>query len=110
MQNMASWDSTADNAAGTKGCYILDAGDYWFTIGNGAHEAVNNVLAAEGQSVDGSADKAKSWTLDSFDDTTFATTKNGTAVENQLADMDINSWLPGTADPCRLGRHLPQDL
>ena len=97
MQNMASWDSTADNAAGTKGCYILDAGDYWFTIGNGAHEAVNNVLAAEGQSVDGSADKAKSWTLDSFDDTTFATTKNGTAVENQLADMDINNWLPGTA-------------
>lgn len=97
MQNMASWDSTADNAVGTKGCYILDAGDYWFTIGNGAHEAVNNVLAAEGQSVDGSADKAKSWTLDSFDDTTFATTKNGTAVENQLADMDINSWLPGTA-------------
>lgn len=97
MQNMASWDSTADNAVGTKGCYILDAGDYYFTIGNGAHEAVNNVLAAEGQSVDGSADKAKSWTLDSFDDTTFATTKNGTAVENQLADMDINSWLPGTA-------------
>ena len=97
MQNMASWESTADNAASTKGCYILDAGDYWFTIGNGAHEAVNNVLAAEGQSVDGSADKAKSWTLDSFDDTTFATTKNGTAVENQLADMDINSWLPGTA-------------
>ena len=47
--------------------------------------------------MDGSADKAKSWTLDSFDDTTFATTKNGTAVENQLADMDINSWLPGTA-------------
>ena len=97
MQNMASWDSTADNAVGTKGCYILDAGDYWFTIGNGAHEAVNNVLAAEGQSVDGSADKAKSWTLDSFDSTTFATTKNGTAVENQLADMDVNYWLPGTA-------------
>ena len=97
MQNMASWDSTADNAVGTKGCYILDAGDYYFTIGNGAHEAVQNVLAAEGQDVGGDADKAKSWTLDSFDDTTFATTKNGTAVENQLADMDINSWLPGTA-------------
>lgn len=97
MQNMASWDSTADNAVGTKGCYILDAGDYYFTIGNGAHEAVQNVLAAEGQDVGGDADKAKSWTLDSFDDTTFATTKNGTAVENQLADMDVNYWLPGTA-------------
>lgn len=97
MQNMASWDSTADNAAGTKGCYILDAGDYYFTIGNGAHEAVQNVLAAEGQDVGGDADKAKSWNLGSQDTTTFATTKNGTAVENQLADMDINSWLPGTA-------------
>ena len=97
MQNMASWDSTADNAAGTKGCYILDAGDYYFTIGNGAHEAVQNVLAAEGQDVGGGADKAKSWNLGSQDTTTFATTKNGTAVENQLADMDVNYWLPGTA-------------
>ena len=97
MQNMASWDSTADNAAGTKGCYILDAGDYYFTIGNGAHEAVQNVLAAEGQDVGGSADKAKSWNLGSQDTTAFATTKNGTAVENQLADMDVNYWLPGTA-------------
>lgn len=97
MQNMTSWDSTADNAAGTKGCYILDAGDYYFTIGNGAHEAVQNVLAAEGQDVGGSADKAKSWNLGSQDTTTFATTKNGTAVENQLADMDVNYWLPGTA-------------
>ena len=97
MQNMASWDSTADNAAGTKGCYILDAGDYYFTIGNGAHEAVQNVLAAEGQDVGGSADKAKSWNLGSQDTTAFATTKNGTAVENQLDDMDVNYWLPGTA-------------
>ena len=97
MQNMASWDSTADNAAGTKGCYILDAGDYCFTIGNGAHEAVQNVLAAEGQDVGGNADKAKSWNLGSQDTTAFATTKNGTAVENQLADMDVNYWLPGTA-------------
>lgn len=97
VQNMASWDSTADNAAGTKGCYILDAGDYYFTIGNGAHEAVQNVLAAEGQDVGGDADKAKSWNLGSQDTTTFATTKNGTAVENQLADMDVNYWLPGTA-------------
>ena len=101
MQNMASWDSTADNAAGTKGCYILDAGDYYFTAAtdshNGAHEAVQNVLAAEVQDVGGDADKAKSWNLGSQDTTTFATTKNGTAVENQLADMDVNYWLPGTA-------------
>ena len=28
-QDMASWDSTCDNAAGTKGNWILDAGDYY---------------------------------------------------------------------------------
>lgn len=96
LQNIASWDSTADNAIGTKGCYILDAGDYYFTIGNGSHEAVNNVLAAQGYAVEGEADKAKTWTLDKFDNVSFATTKNGTAVENQLEDMDLNYWLPGT--------------
>ena len=33
------------NAAKT---YVLDAGDYYFTIGMGSHEAVNNILAAKG--------------------------------------------------------------
>lgn len=100
---LASWDSTADNAAGTKGNYILDDGDYFFTVGNGAHEAVNNVLAAQGKSeadgmtAAGNADNTKVWTLDKFDNTTFATTKAGVNVENQLEDMDINYWIPQTA-------------
>ena len=99
---MASWDSTADNAAGTKGTYILDDGDYYFTVGNGAHEALNNVLAAQGKTTadgmtaDGSKDNVITWTLDKFDSTTFAQSKNGTNVENQLADMDLNYWMPGT--------------
>lgn len=97
MQNMASWDSTADNAVGTKGCYILDAGDYFFTVGNGSHEAVNNVLAAQEQQVAGNADAVQTWTLEELDTSTFAVSKAGVAVENQLADMDINVWLPGTA-------------
>ena len=28
--------------------YIADDGDYWFTVGNGAHDAVNNILTAQG--------------------------------------------------------------
>lgn len=95
-QYMASWDSTSDNAAGTKGCYILDAGDYYFTVGNGSHEAVNNVLAAQEQAVDGNAENVKTWSLESFDNSTFARTKNNTAVENQLEDMDLNYWMPDT--------------
>lgn len=102
MQYMTSWDSTADNAAGTKGCYILDAGTYYFSLGNGAHEAANNVLAAQGKSIadgmteSGNAALTATWSLESFDNETFALTKNGTAVENQLADMDLNYWMPGT--------------
>ena len=96
MTYMASWDSTADNLAGTKGTYILDDGDYYFTVGDDSHAAIKNVLSAQGAAVDGNADLVYTWTLDSFDNTTFATTANGTNVENQLEDMDLNYWMPGT--------------
>lgn len=101
-QYMASWDSTHDNAAGTKGTYILDAGDYYFTLGNGSHEAVNNVLSAQGKATsdgmtaEGNAANVKTWSLAALDAETFAHTKNGTAVENQLEDADLNHYLPGT--------------
>ena len=101
-QYMASWDSSRDNIAGTKGTYILDAGTYYFTIGNGAHEAANNVLAAQGKTMadgmtaEGNAENCKTWELAELDDETFARSKNGTVVENQLEDMDLNYWMPGT--------------
>lgn len=101
-QYMASWDSTAANAVGTKGCYILDNGTYYFAVGNGSHEAMNNVLAAQGKTAadgmtaEGNTAACKSWELAAFDGTTFATTKNGTAVENQLDDADLNYYMPGT--------------
>ena len=92
---MASWDSKAPNAAGTAGNYILDPGTYYFSVGN-AHEAVDNVLAAQGAATEGDAANGQTWELAEMDTTTFAQTKNGTNVENQLADMDVNYWLPGT--------------
>lgn len=101
-QYMASWDSTAANSLGTTGTYILDAGDYYFAIGNGSHEAMNNVLAAmgktssDGMTADGDTAKTAVWNLASMDTTTFATTKNGTAVENHMQDMDLNYWMPDT--------------
>ena len=96
MQYMASWDSSAENAVGTSGNYILDAGSYYFAVGNGAHDAANHVLAAMGADVDGNPAQAAVWELDALDNTTFAYTKNGTPVENQLADLDLNYWMPGT--------------
>lgn len=99
---MASWDSTAANAVGTEGCYILDDGTYYFSVGNGAHEALNNVLVAQGKTsadgmtAEGDTSKVKTWELASFDATTFAYSDNGTAVENQLADADLNYYMPET--------------
>ena len=101
-QNMASWDSNATNAIGTKGCYILDNGEYSFSIGNGVHEALDNVLTSEGKTTSngmtaqGDTSKVKTWNLASFDSTTFAYTDNGTAVQNQLQDADLNYYMPGT--------------
>lgn len=95
-QYMASWDSTAKNLKGTKGTYILDAGEYVFAIGDDAHDATNNVLAKQGASTEGDAGNAASWTLDKLDSTTFAVSKNGTKVENQLQDADLNTWMPNT--------------
>ncbi|MGX8699214.1 MAG: glycoside hydrolase family 3 C-terminal domain-containing protein, partial [bacterium] len=93
LQYMASWDSTSDNLLGTKGSYILDAGTYYFALGN-AHEAATSVLSAMGG---GAESTVKTWELAELDRNTFARSKNGTAVENQLENMDINYWLPGTA-------------
>lgn len=95
-QDMASWDSTRDNETGTTGNWILDDGTYYFTVGNGAHEAVNNVLAAQGASAGGDEGNVKTWELDALDDETFAVTWNGTPVENQMEDADLNFYMPDT--------------
>lgn len=95
-QDMASWDSICSNEAGTNGNWILDNGTYYFTVGNGAHEAVNNVLAAQNQTVDGNAANVQTWNLEAFDSSSFAVTLNGTPVENQLQDADLNYWMEDT--------------
>lgn len=91
---LASYD--ANNAK----TYILDAGDYYFTASGGAHEAVNNILAAQGKTTADGMDAAGknavvSWKLDQLDNTTFAIANN-TTVTNVADDADLNYWLPGT--------------
>ncbi|WP_270444151.1 glycoside hydrolase family 3 C-terminal domain-containing protein [Blautia intestinalis] len=92
-QDMASWDSSCENETGTTGNWILDNGTYYFTVGNGAHEAVNNVLAAQDQDVEGNKDNVQTWELGDFDSSSFAVTLNGIPVENQLQDADLNNWM-----------------
>lgn len=91
---LASYD--ANNAK----TYILDAGEYYFTAAAGAHEAVNNILAAQGKTTADGMDAAGknavvSWKLDALDNTTYAIA-NDTVVTNVADDADLNYWLPGT--------------
>ena len=89
---LASYDS---NGAKT---YILDEGDYYFTAGAGAHEAINNILAKQGHETDGTTDgtgKAFVWNELKQRDTTSFAESNGYKVTNQADDADINYYLPG---------------
>lgn len=108
MQYMASYDSTANSGAGT---YVMDAGDYYFALGcnpnnnsEGAHAAINNILAAKGYSasngmdVDGYAAAAHKFTFADWggENNAFAKSRAGVDITNQLDDMDINHYKPGT--------------
>ena len=96
---VASYDENAVKADGTQGAWILDAGDYYFSIGNGSHEALNNVLAAKLGSDEKlvkitddeviNANNAKKVTVDTADIETYSV-----GVQNQLQDGDIRKLLP----------------
>lgn len=101
MSNLASYDS--ENAK----TYIVDPGTYYFAIGDDAHDALNNILAAQektakdGMTADGNADKTYEWTWDGeVDAETFSVSKNGTEITNALSEgdyaMDINAFMPDT--------------
>lgn len=103
MQYLASWDSSALNGNGS---YILDEGDYYFAVGNGAHDALNNILAskgkttADGMDYDGDDSLALKWTYNytgsgTVDESTFNVTKAGTQVGNALESADWNYWKNG---------------
>jgi beta-glucosidase len=71
--------------------YILDAGTYYFTVANGAHEAVNNILAAKGYNVDGEASMTASWENAALDTTIFSTSAyTGATITNLFDESDPN--------------------
>ena len=90
---LASYDSN-----GAEG-YILSAGDYYFAIGNGSHEALNNILAAKGYTTadgmteEGDASLTYSWTLDEMDTETYSTSiYTDEEVTNQFDYVDLNYY------------------
>ena len=101
LANLASYDA---EGAGT---FILDEGRYYIAIGDDAHDALNNVLSAQGKTAadgmthDGDASKTYTWNWKGgVDSETFASSPNGTPIENRLSEgdyaMDYNAFDPGT--------------
>lgn len=90
-------DLTSYDYVGAK-TYILDAGDYFFTVGKNAHDAANNILAAKGADasrMSGSGDAALTgkWTLAEMDKTTYAVSSaTGNAITNLFDDANLNLY------------------
>lgn len=81
---------------GAKG-YILSGGDYYISIGDDAHDALNNILCAQGyteadgMTAPGDAGKAYQFHQE-FDAEKYAVSETGTRITNQFADCDLNYW------------------
>ena len=86
-EDLTSYD--ANNAK----TYILEDGDYYFTVGKNAHDAINNILVAKGANVDGNAALAQKWTNSTFDKTTYAVSaKTGNPITNLFDNADLNKY------------------
>lgn len=93
LHDIASYDKTDRQA------YVLDAGTYYFSIGNGAHEALNNILAtkgyttADGMDADGDASLCVAVVLSECVYDTDPV--SGAEIRNLFDDADLNYFQPG---------------
>ena len=106
-------DLTSYDANGAK-TYILDAGDYWFTAGKNAHDAVNNIIRAKaadgnialdesklcgiGDDGTGKKELAAKWNNPERDTETYSVSSaTGNKITNRFDNADLNKY-EGTAD------------
>ncbi len=102
LQYIASYDESHDNGDGTFGAYIMDPGSYYFSVGNGAHDALNHIMAAQGMDaskMSGTGNASQSYvkniTEDFISKTLFSVSKTGYPISNQLPYADWNYYQPG---------------
>lgn len=105
---IASYNTNLQRDGSVTGGYILDAGNYYLSVGDDAHDALNNVLAAkgaenltdhDGKAVSGNADKAWKYTLDKLDTESYRYSDTGEEVNNkftgsELFASDYNEFVP----------------
>ena len=92
LHDVASYDQNDRQA------YVLEAGTYYFAIGNGAHAALNNILAAKGYTVADGMDAegdAKLCSAVELDETVYNTDPvSGAEIHNLFEEVDLNYYQP----------------
>lgn len=85
----ASYDENEGN-----GAYILDKGTYYFAVGDGAHDALQNVMTAQGHLDNGNKNAVLVAELEERQ--IIDETKEGVEISNQFVDCDINNLISDT--------------
>ena len=82
--------------------YVVDEGDYYFTLAKDAHEAINNILVEKDVDPDNlvgtyRSDLTFKYEVSSLDTTTYSTSKvTNEKITNQFDDVDINKYAEAT--------------
>lgn len=122
LKYIASYSETVTHDSVTGG-YILEAANYYFALGNGAHEALNNILVKQDATyetaiykdfdVEANADLAFSFNpalnseltaldrglfFDGINSTLLNKNEDGIIVSNQLQSGNYNYYKPGTVE------------
>lgn len=88
------------------GTYIMDAGQYYLTVGEDAHDALNNILAKKGYSgmvaagdrtsSTGNPDRVYGWVVTEIDSVTYSTSyensAEGFAIVNQFDSAELSYY------------------
>ena len=106
--DLTSYDSYGERT------YILDPGNYYFTVAADAHDAVNNILAAKGYTPgntqgrmdrEGNTDMVYTWLEEQFDATTYSISDTGAVITNQLDNADLNMYSGSPTEITYLSRN-----
>lgn len=81
---------------GVIGAYLLEAGDYYFATGNGAHDAVQSVLVAMYPELMEGIIPTGMVFMEHVSEEIALTESNGVLIQNRLEDGDLNAYDCGT--------------
>ncbi len=107
LRDIASYDNINHKT------YVMDKGDYYFAIGNGVHDALNNILEKKGVNAtqkeamvgEGNAKNAVKYVKSTFDAEEYIASETKAKITNQFDDADVNNYLDDSNKVTYLSRN-----